>query len=70
MTNGRDSMSTVTFGFSLVLVMSTVLFILVGVNPKNEAYSNMPWIYSGLSAAGSILFWVVSSRMSRPLVAK
>jgi hypothetical protein len=65
MNHWRDSMSTVMFGLALVFVMATALFALVGVNPKNDEYSNLPWVYSGISAAGSIACWVISSRLGR-----
>jgi len=65
MNGWRDSMYLVTFGLALVLLMSTVLFLFVGINPKQEEYSNLPWIYSGCSAAGSIAMWIVSGRLGR-----
>lgn len=58
-------MYLVTFGLALVLLMSTVLFLTVGLNPKNDEYSNLPWIYSGLCAVGSGVLWVVSARLGR-----
>lgn len=70
MNGWRDSMSLVTFGLALVLVMATVLFILVGVNPKNEEYSVLPWVYSVLSAIGSIACWLISVRLGRQPTAK
>ena len=65
MNGSRDSMYLVTFGLALVLLMSTVLFLFVGLNPKKEEYSYLPWLYSGISAVGSVAFWVVSSRLGR-----
>jgi len=70
MNGWRDSMSTVMFGLALVLVMATVLFILVGVNPKNDEYSTLPWVYSSLCAAGSFASWVISGRLGRQLNTK
>ncbi len=61
----RDSMYLVTFGLALVLLMAAVLFVFVGVNPKNEEYSVLPWIYSGISTVGSVTFWVISGRLGR-----
>jgi len=58
-------MYLVTFGLALVLLMSAVLFVFVGLNPKQEEYSYLPWLYSGLSAVGSVVCWVVSGRMGR-----
>jgi len=65
MNGSRDSMYLVTFGLALVLLMSTVLFLFVGLNPKKEEYSYLPWLYSGISAVGSVAFWVVSGRLGR-----
>ena len=65
MNGWRDSMYLVTFGLALVLLMSTVLFVFVGLNPKQEEYSYLPWLYSGLSAVGSIACWVTSGRLGR-----
>jgi hypothetical protein len=70
MNGWRDSMSTVMFGVALVLVMATVLFALVGVNPKNAEYSTLPWVYGGACAAGSVACWVISRRLGRQLTAK
>jgi len=65
MNGSRDSMYLVTFGLALVLLMSTVLFLFVGLNPKQEGFGYLPWVYSGLSAVGSIVCWVVSGRLGR-----
>jgi len=65
MNGWRDSMYQVMFGMALVLLMSTVLFLFVGLNPKHEEYSNLPWLYSGLSAVGSLTFWVLSGRLAQ-----
>ncbi len=66
MTSSRESLQTVAFGLALVLVMSTVLFVVMGLNPKNEDYGNMPWLYAGLSAAGAVALWWASNRLDRP----
>ena len=65
MNRSRESMYLVTFGLALVLLMATVLFLFVGLNPKAEEYSYLPWLYSGLSAVGSGLFWFISGRLAR-----
>jgi phytoene synthase len=66
MNNGwRNSMYNVTFGLALVLLTATVLFLLVGINPKNAEYSFLPWLYSGLSAVGGVVFWLISGRLGR-----
>ena len=48
MNGWRQSMYVVTFGLSLVLAMATVLFALVGLNPKSVDYGSMPWVYSAI----------------------
>lgn len=37
-------------GISLTLVMATTLFLLVGMNPKQEAYDSLPWLYAAGTA--------------------
>lgn len=66
MSGWKDSMYLVTFGLALVLAMSTVLFVLVGLNPKQVEYGRLPWIYCGLSLVGSAICWVASGRLARP----
>ena len=48
-----DSAYLASIGLSLTLTMATALFILVGVNPKQADYSNLPWIYAAMSAAAA-----------------
>ncbi len=62
----REAWYLVTFGLALVLAMATVLFALVGLNPKGDQYGWLPWVYSGLCLAGSGALWVVSGRMGGP----
>lgn len=66
MTTWRQSMYLVTFGLALVLSMATVLFLLVGLNPKDAEYGYLPWVYSGLSLVGAAICWFVSGRLSKP----
>ena len=66
MNGWRQSMYVVTFGLSLVLAMATVLFALVGLNPKSVDYGSMPWVYSGLSLVGAVICWVASGRLVKP----
>jgi len=66
MNSWRESMSNVTFGLTLVLIMSTALFALVGLNPKAEDYGYLPWLYAGLSAVGAAVLWRISGRLSQP----
>lgn len=35
-------------GLSLTSIMGAALFVLVGVNPKQEEYQLMPWIYAAV----------------------
>lgn len=55
------------FGLSLTLIMATVLFVLVGINPKRESYEILPWIYSACSAVGAAILWAWSRLISRQL---
>ena len=48
-----DSAYLASIGLSLTLTMATALFILVGVNPKQADYSNLPWIYAAMSAVAA-----------------
>jgi phytoene synthase len=46
------------FGLSLTGVMGTVMFALVGMNPKADSYDNLPWIYSvGCAVMAAGLGW-------------
>lgn len=63
MTGKREATYLVTFGLALVLAMATVLFALVALNPKDENYGFLPWIYSAASLLGSVVCWRVSGRL-------
>ncbi len=56
----REAWHVVTFGLTLVLIVATVLFVLVGLNPKQESYGHLPWVYAGLSIIGAAILWQVS----------
>ncbi len=53
-------------GLSLTSIMATVLFLLVYVNPKEDVYTYLPLIYSGVSAAAAVLFNRLSARYDKP----
>ncbi len=55
------------FGLSMTLVMATVLFALMGLNPKREAYQLLPWMYSCASAIGAATLWFWSQHIGRQL---
>jgi len=65
MTHWRDAMHLVTFGLALVLAAAAVLFVLVGLNPKDSSYGNIPWIYSAASLVGGIFCWWLSRRFAK-----
>jgi phytoene synthase len=46
----RETLFLATFGLSLTCVMATVMFALVGMNPKLESYQQLPWVYASASA--------------------
>ena len=66
MSEWRQSMSLVTFGLALVMVMATALFVLVAVNPKHEEYGTTPWAYAAGSLALGAASWLASTRLDRP----
>ncbi|MDG1807625.1 MAG: phytoene/squalene synthase family protein [Pirellulaceae bacterium] len=55
------------FGLSMTLVMATVLFALMGLNPKREAYELLPWMYSCASAIGAATLWLWSQHIGKQL---
>ena len=52
----NDVRYLMSLSLSLTLVTATVLFVLMALNPKETAYSSLPWIYSGLTVAGAVVF--------------
>jgi hypothetical protein len=64
MTDRREALYVLTFGLSLVLAMATVLFALVGLNPKGDAYGVLPWVYSGACLVGGAICWRLSGRLA------
>lgn len=64
MTDRREALYVLTFGLSLVLAMATVLFALVGLNPKSDDYGALPWAYSGACLVGGVVCWRVSGRLA------
>jgi 15-cis-phytoene synthase len=64
-----DKMSTVGeakqaayLGLSLTLFMSTALFAMVFMNPKEPSYSYLPLLYSGVSLMTAIVFNRIAAR--------
>ena len=47
--------SSVCLGLALTALMSSVLFLLVFVNPKDTTYGNLPLVYSGLSLLAAVV---------------
>ena len=62
----RQSMSQVTFGLALVMVMAAALLALVAVNPKHEEYGATPWAYAAGSLTLAAACWLASTRLDRP----
>ncbi len=60
----RDAMSQVTFSFVVVLIMAAELFVSVGLNPKNDSYGKLPWVYAATCVTGSATCWVISNRLA------
>lgn len=55
------------FGLSMTLIMATVLFALMGMNPKQESYELLPWTYSGCSAVGAAALWIWAQFIGKQL---
>jgi hypothetical protein len=53
---------TVYLGLSLTAIMATALFLMVFINPKDAAYSNLPLIYACGSMVGAIVFNRLAAR--------
>jgi len=57
------AISTVTFSLSLVLIMATALFVTVGINPKQQDYGKLPWVYAIVCVVGSAACRMISNRL-------
>jgi phytoene synthase len=66
-TMNTDFHFSAIFGLSMTLVMATVLFALMAMNPKMESYSVMPWVYSGGCALGATALWFWAQNISRKI---
>ena len=66
MKSNREAFYLMTFALALTLLMGTGLFVMVGLNPNRESFGNLPWVYAGLSLAGSVVLWVISGRLAVP----
>lgn len=64
-TMNTDFHFSAIFGLSMTLVMATVLFALMAMNPKLESYSTMPWVYSGGCALAATALWFWAQSISR-----
>ncbi len=63
-TMNRDTLFLATFGLSLSCVMATVMFALVGINPKLETYNQLPWFYAGGSACAAVCLGWLAKRIN------
>ncbi len=63
----KETLFLALFGLSLTCVMATAMFALVGLNPKLESYSQLPWLYSLGSALAAIGLGWFSRKISRQL---
>jgi len=61
----RETLSTAAFGLALVLLLSSAMFIFVGIYPKNEEYENTPYLYAAICAIAGSLSWTASYRLGR-----
>ncbi|MEQ8846696.1 hypothetical protein [Botrimarina sp.] len=55
-------------GLSLTCITATALFLLVAVNPKDEAYGATPLVYAAVSAVAAFAFNRASACISRRAV--
>ncbi len=61
----RETLFLATFGLSLTCVMATVMFALVGINPKLESYQWLPWAYAGASAGMAVILGWLARRLDQ-----
>jgi hypothetical protein len=52
-----------SLGLSLTLIMATALFAMVGINPKDASYGNLPWLYAAVSAVAAAALGYVAHRL-------
>jgi hypothetical protein len=62
----NDAKYLVYLGLSLTAFMSSALFLLVMLNPKDTAYSNLPVIYAVFSFAVGIVANLLAKKAERP----
>ncbi|MEO1498747.1 MAG: hypothetical protein AAFV43_16500 [Planctomycetota bacterium] len=55
-------------GLSLTCITGTALFVLVAINPKDEAYGATPLVYAAVSAVAAFAFNRASAWLSRRAV--
>ncbi len=58
----NDARYLMSLSLSLTLVLATAMFVLMALNPKEAAYSSLPWIYSALTVVGAIAFGWLARR--------
>jgi hypothetical protein len=63
----NDAKYLAYLGLSLTSIMGAALFVLVGVNPKQEEYQLMPWIYSAICVATAFVTGWAARRNLQPL---
>jgi hypothetical protein len=61
----REASSLVAFSLTLVLIMASVLFVTVGLNPKGDGYAPLAWTYAVLCLVGGAGCWFASRALSR-----
>ncbi len=59
--SSREMFSLACYALALTLFLGAVLFVMVGVNKKQEDYGNLPWYYAGTSLVLSLVFWRMST---------
>jgi phytoene synthase len=64
-----DAAYVVSLGLSLTLTMAVALFIMVGVNPKQDEYAHLPWLYAALSAVAASVTGYLARRLQEPAIA-
>lgn len=55
-------------GLSITCLMAMLLFLMVGLNPKESAYSHLPWLYSSTCSFLSVAFGFLANRSYKKFV--
>ncbi len=56
----RGTLYLALHGLALTALLGAVLFCTVGLNKKDPAFGDLPWIYAGASLATSILLGLLA----------